>query len=97
MGLAYTAVALLALPITNAGLNPARSTGGRAVLRGLGRSASSGCSGSPRSSVPRSPALAHRAFATDAGTDNLLEEDDLLVDEDSLLDDDIEDVAVERR
>jgi aquaporin Z len=96
MGLAYTAVALLALPITNAGLNPARSTGAALFSEGwaLGQLWVFWLAPLVGAAIA---GVAHRAFATDAGTDNLLEEDDLLVDEDSLLDDDIDDIVVERR
>ncbi len=96
MGLAYAAVALLALPITNAGLNPARSTGAAVFSEGWALGQLWVFWAAPLVGAAIA-GVAHRAFATDAGPDNLLEEDDLLVDEDSLLDDDIDDSAVERR
>ena len=96
MGLAYTAVALLALPITNAGLNPARSTAAALFADGWALGQLWVFWAAPLVGAAIA-GLAHRAFATDAGTDNLLEEDDLLVDEDSLLDEDLDDIAVERR
>jgi aquaporin Z len=96
MGLAYAAVALLALPITNAGLNPARSTGPALFSDGWALGQLWVFWAAPLVGAAIA-GVAHRAFATDAGPDNLLEEDDLLVDEDSLLDDDIDDIAVERR
>jgi aquaporin Z len=96
MGLVYTAVTLLALPITNAGLNPARSTGAALFSDSWALGQLWVFWAAPLVGAAIA-GLAHRAFATDAGPDNLLEEDDLLVDEDSLLDDDIDDIAVERR
>ncbi len=89
-------VALLALPITNAGLNPARSTGAALFSEGwaLGQLWVFWVAPLLGAAIA---GLAHRAFATDAGQENLLEEDDLLVDEDSLLDEDVDDIVVERR
>ena len=56
IGLALAVLILVAIPVTNASLNPARSTAVGDLLRQLGPRASSGCSGSPRSSVPPWPA-----------------------------------------
>lgn len=95
MGLAYTTLVLLALPITNAGLNPARSTG--AALFSDGWAASQLWVFWLAPLVGAAVAgVAHRAFATDAGPENLLEEDDLVVD-DAFLEDDLDEGAVERR
>jgi len=96
MGLTYAVLVLLAAPITNAGLNPARSTAAaifsdRWALSQLWVFWAAPLVGAAIAG------LAHRAFATDAGRENLLEEDDLLVDEDSLLDDDVDEVSVSPR
>jgi aquaporin Z len=87
MGLTYAVLLLLAGPVTNGGLNPARSTAaaifseswalGQLWLFWVAPVVGAALAG-----------LANRAFASETIEDNLLEEDDLLVEE--------EDVAVER-
>lgn len=52
IGLALTLIHLVSIPVTNSSVNPARSTG-VALFADTARSASYGCSGSPRWSAPR--------------------------------------------
>ena len=56
IGLALTLIHLISIPVSNTSVNPARSLG-VAWFGGVRRAAArSGCSSSPRSSAPRSPA-----------------------------------------
>lgn len=95
-GLSYAGLLLLAAPITNGSLNPARSTAAAVFSEGwaLGQLWVFWVAPLLGAAIA---GLAHRAFAVDADQDNLLEEDGLLVDEDSLLDDDADDVTVSPR
>ncbi|WNB86088.1 aquaporin [Cellulomonas sp. ATA003] len=93
MGLTYGALVLLAAPITNAGLNPARSTAASLFSDGWALEQLWLFWAAPLVGAAIA-GLAHRAFAVDAGPENLLEEDDVVVDEDSLLDDDVDDLTV---
>jgi aquaporin Z len=87
-GLSYAGLLLLAAPITNGGLNPARSTAAAVFSESwaLGQLWVFWAAPLVGAAVA---GLAHRAFAVDADRDNLLEEDHLQVDDDSLLDDDV--------
>jgi aquaporin Z len=86
-GLSYAGLLLLAAPITNGSLNPARSTAAAVFSEqwALGQLWVFWAAPLVGAAIA---GLAHRAFAVDADRDNLLEEDHLQVDEDSLLDDD---------
>ena len=95
-GLSYAGLLLLAAPITNGSLNPARSTAAAVFSEGWALGQLWVFWAAPLLGAVIA-GLAHRAFAVDADTDNLLEEDGLLVDEDSLLDDDVDDVPVSPR
>jgi aquaporin Z len=88
-GLSYAGLLLLAAPITNGGLNPARSTAAAVFSEqwALGQLWVFWAAPLVGAAIA---GLAHRTFAVDADRDNLLEEDHLQVDEDSLLDDDVE-------
>jgi aquaporin Z len=92
-GLAYTGLLLVAIPVTNGSLNPARSTAAAVFSQGWALSQLWVFWVAPLVGAAIA-GLAHRAFAVDAAPDNLLEEDHLAVDEDSLLDGD---VTVSRR
>jgi aquaporin Z len=96
MGLAYGALVLLTAPITNAGLNPARSTAAALFSEGWAFGQLWVFWVAPLLGAAIA-GLAHRAFAVDAGSENLLEKDDLLVEEDSLLDDGVDEVSVSPR
>ena len=96
MGLAYGALVLLTAPITNAGLNPARSTAAALFSEGWAFGQLWVFWAAPLLGAAIA-GLAHRAFAVDAGHDNLLEEDNLLVDEDSLLDDGVDEISISPR
>ena len=65
IGLALTLIHLVSIPISNTSVNPARSTG-VAFFNGDGAPGSCGCSGSHRSSAPRSPA--RRSTSSPAST-----------------------------
>ncbi|WP_298456108.1 aquaporin [uncultured Cellulomonas sp.] len=93
MGLTYAVLVLLAAPIDAAGLNPARSTAAALFAEGWALEQLWLFWAAPLVGAAIA-GLAHRAFAVDAGPENLLEEDDLVVDEDSLLDDDADDITV---
>ncbi len=95
-GLTYGALVLLTAPITGAGLNPARSTATAVFSEGWALEQLWVFWVAPLVGAAIA-GLAHRAFAVDAGQQNLLEEDDLVVDEDSLLDDGVDDVTVSPR
>jgi aquaporin Z len=88
-GLSYTGLLLLAAPITNGSLNPARSTAVAVFSEqwALGQLWVFWAAPLVGAAIA---GLAHRAFAVDADQDNLLEEDHVQVDDDSLLDDDVE-------
>lgn len=93
MGLTYGALVLLAAPVSNAGLNPARSTAAALFSDGWAVEQLWLFWAAPLVGAAIA-GLAHRAFAVDAGPENLLEEDDVVVDEDSLLDEDADDLTV---
>ncbi|GAA2719520.1 hypothetical protein CAE01nite_07190 [Cellulomonas aerilata] len=87
-GLSYAGLLLVAIPITNGSLNPARSTAAAVFSEGWALSQLWVFWAAPLVGAAIA-GLAHRAFAVDADSDNLLEEDHLVVDDDSLLDDDV--------
>ncbi|MGV8965740.1 MAG: aquaporin [Cellulomonas sp.] len=81
IGLTYTAVVLLAAPITNAGINPARSTAAALFSESSALGQLWLFWVAPLVGAALA-ALAFRAFAASPVEDNLLEDDDLLVDAD---------------
>ena len=84
IGLTYTAVVLLASPITNGGLNPARSTAAALFSESSALSQLWLFWVAPLVGAALA-ALAYRAFAAAPVEDNLLEDDDLLVTDDEIL------------
>ena len=67
IGLALTLIHLISIPVTNTSVNPARSTGHRAVRRRLGASAALAVLGGARSSAPQSRASSTRRCSKASG------------------------------
>ena len=96
MGLAYGALVLLVVPVTNAGLNPARSTAAALFSDGgvVGQLWVFWAAPLVGAAIA---GLAHRAFTSSTAPRNVVEDDDPLADEESHPDDEADPVAISAR